>query len=110
MKGILISSEQIEWFIDMLCNSYGKEDVKDRILGALEMVLTEEQENYCFDFVLTDFGAERTPCCDRAVAARGVLVVFAFYEVIQFAQRFSREFLVVSHIFIFISHEPPLVG
>ena len=54
MKGILINSEQIEWFIDMLCNSYGKEDVKDRILGALEMVLTEEQENYCFDFVLTD--------------------------------------------------------
>ena len=54
MKGILINSEQIEWFIDMLCNSYGKEDVKDRILGALEMILTEEQENYCFDFVLTD--------------------------------------------------------
>jgi len=54
MKGILISSEQIEWFIDMLCNSYGKEDVKDRILGALEMLLTEEQENYCFDFVSTD--------------------------------------------------------
>lgn len=54
MKGILISSEQIEWFIDMLCNSYGKDDVKDRILGALEMVLTEEQENYCFDFVSTD--------------------------------------------------------
>ena len=52
MKGILISSEQIEWFIDMLCNSYGKDDVKDRILGALEMILTEEQENYCFDFVL----------------------------------------------------------
>ena len=49
MKGILISSEQIEWFIDMLCNSYGKEDVKDRILGALERILTEEQENYCFD-------------------------------------------------------------
>ena len=52
MKGILINSEQIEWFIDMLCNSYGKDDVKDRILGALEMLLTEEQENYCFDFVL----------------------------------------------------------
>ena len=50
MKGILISSEQIEWFIDMLCNSYGKDDVKDRILGALEMLLTQDQLNYCFDF------------------------------------------------------------
>lgn len=48
MKGILISSEQIEWFIDMLCNSYGKDDVKDRILGALEMVLTEEQHEWTF--------------------------------------------------------------
>ncbi len=54
MKGILISSEQIEWFIDMLCNSYDKDDVKDRILGALEMVLSQEQENYRFDFVTTD--------------------------------------------------------
>lgn len=54
MKGILISSKEIEWFIDMLCNSYGKDDVKDRILGALEMLLTQDQVNYCFDFGLTD--------------------------------------------------------
>ena len=47
MEGILISSEQIEWFINMLCNSYGKDDVKDRILGALEMLLMQERENYC---------------------------------------------------------------
>lgn len=46
MKGILINSEQIDWFIDMLCNSYNKDDVKDRILGALEMVLTEEQREW----------------------------------------------------------------
>lgn len=55
MKGILISSREIEWFIDMLCNSYDKDDVKDRILGALEMLLlTQKQENYCFDLLLTD--------------------------------------------------------
>lgn len=51
MKGILITSKEIEWFIGMLCNSYDKDGVKDRILGALEMLLTQKQVNYCF---LTD--------------------------------------------------------
>ena len=38
MKGIVLTADQIEWFQDMLVESYNDEGLKDRILGALEIL------------------------------------------------------------------------
>lgn len=46
MKGILLTADQIEWFQDMLTESFNDEEVKDRILGALEILTRQPQEEW----------------------------------------------------------------
>ncbi len=46
MKGILLTVDQIEWFQDMLVASCNDEEVKDRILGALEILTRQPQEEW----------------------------------------------------------------
>lgn len=48
MKGILISSEQVQWFMSLLEESYGDKNSENRyrILGAFEMLIFQPQEDY----------------------------------------------------------------
>ena len=48
MKGILINSEQIKWFKSMFDCSFGtdNDDIRQRIIGALEMVIFQPQEEW----------------------------------------------------------------
>ena len=39
MEGILLTLDQIEWFREMLVESFDDEDVQHRILGALEILM-----------------------------------------------------------------------
>lgn len=46
MKGILLTEDQNKWFQEMLVESYDNEKVKDRILGALEILTRQPQEEW----------------------------------------------------------------
>lgn len=48
MKGVLVNSEQIKWFKSMFECSFGadNDDVRQRIIGALEMVIFQPQEEW----------------------------------------------------------------
>ena len=61
MKGILINSEQIKWFKSMFDCSYGtdNDDIRQRIIGALEMVIFQPQEEWVH--ALT-YSAYSVPC------------------------------------------------
>lgn len=46
MKGILLKEDQIKWFQEMLVESYDNEEVQYRILGALEILIRQPQEEW----------------------------------------------------------------
>lgn len=46
MEGILLTTDQIEWFREMLVESFDDEDVQHRILGALEILMRRSTKNW----------------------------------------------------------------
>lgn len=57
MKGIIIDSRQISWFREMLNGSYQgdiENDAKSRILGALELLLNQPQEEWVHAMNITN--------------------------------------------------------
>lgn len=46
MKGILLTTDQIEWFQEMLVESFENEEIQNRILGALEILGRQPQEEW----------------------------------------------------------------
>lgn len=46
MEGILLTTDQIEWFREMLVESFDDEDVQHRILGALEILMRQPAKNW----------------------------------------------------------------
>ena len=46
MEGILLTTDQIEWFREMLVESFDDEDVQHRILGALEILMRRPIKNW----------------------------------------------------------------
>lgn len=46
MKGILLKEDQTNWFQEMLVESYDNEEVQYRILGALEILMRQPQEEW----------------------------------------------------------------
>lgn len=46
MEGILLTTDQIEWFREMLVESFDDEDVQHRILGALEILMRRPTKNW----------------------------------------------------------------
>ena len=46
MEGILLTTDQIEWFREMLVESFDNEDVQHRILGALEILMRRPTKNW----------------------------------------------------------------
>ena len=56
MKGVLVNSEQIKWFKSMFECSFGadNDDVRQRIIGALEMVIFQPQEEWVHAMNITN--------------------------------------------------------
>lgn len=54
MKGILLNDNQIRWFKEMLDANYGDTDTMDRILGALEILIFQPQEEWVHAMNITN--------------------------------------------------------